>query len=989
VTLRAIFSPALLWISRHRAATAVLLLALAIRVALPFALVPILESQVEAQLHAHARIGGVDLGLLRGRIVLEDVQLWPGDRPAGSGAEPSDAILACTRASANLEWLQLARRKLVLSELAFEGLTLHALRRASGEFELATLVRESDEAVADTAELVAEDEPAGWSFGLERLGLSNSHITLDDRSVEGPPLRLAIPELEVDGGEWGAGAGQLARFAATLRIEEEGRIELAGSARIEEGRLSLELEAHGADLQLRDSQAYAGALGWVDVRGRLGFDAHYVLDGDTRHTGRLSLTLEEGLIDVPGDDAPALEVGTLELREASIDLLERNLRIESVVIEGGSLEVHPDEPRLLPVVAMALEDAQEQLDEGPPEDSANPAEAEPWAWSLDVLSVSGLALRIHEPDDHLEIDTAAHLKGLQHLGGEGAQFSVDFKQGDGHLHVDGRGRVAPAGMIASVEWSQLDLARLFAWLPPDIQRVQSGESTGALRLAAGLDDDPARDPRELRIEGHVSLPELRIAAEDPAELDFGWKAFELEIESLRVPDLLPTADEPSAPGSPDIHIRKLAIDAPRFALMRTAEGLVLPGSRSEAPVPEEAASNDDTAASQPLALTLENLHVADGRVQLTDESYSPAVRSVFSDLSVRAVSLRWPEGDAVQATLTAKAQRTGGLSLSADVTNRSGQLELQLDQLPLLPFDPMTQDATGYSVARGKASARTQLKLAGTDYESDNRFTLHDLELADSDAEGALDEMLGMPTSLALALLRDYQGDITLDFPLEGNLDEARVGFLSALESVLTSALVGALSAPIKGIATFVPDGDSGAAGSLHSAPLTFVPGASEPTEASREQLARLADLVVPRPALRVTLSGLAGPADGAPLRERHMLEQLQSGQRPDGVNLIDELRLKRTLQARQRGEAAELSERDQRLLASALPDLAASQQALAGERARRVAQILEQEENVEPGQIAISDAALPASDVATAVSSSSDAGAPGVTIDLGAASEG
>src|SRR6185369_15585475 len=59
-----------------------LALAIVVRIALPYALRPLIESQASQALSARVTVGDVDLALLKGGVALEDVAVHTGPAPA-------------------------------------------------------------------------------------------------------------------------------------------------------------------------------------------------------------------------------------------------------------------------------------------------------------------------------------------------------------------------------------------------------------------------------------------------------------------------------------------------------------------------------------------------------------------------------------------------------------------------------------------------------------------------------------------------------------------------------------------------------------------------------------------------------------------------------------------------------------------------------------------------------------------------------------------
>src|SRR5690606_12791687 len=131
-------------------------------------------------------------------------------------------------------------------------------------------------------------------------------------------------------------------------------------------------------------------------------------------------------------------------------------------------------------------------------------------------------------------------------------------------------------------------------------------------------------------------------------------------------------------------------------------------------------------------------------------------------------------------------------SLGAD----TGEAVLAVEELALAPFNPYATSAAGYALG-GKASLDTKLRIRNGRYETNNDLVLQRLEVS-SQRPGDFEERFGVPLDLALALLRDPAGNITLSIPVAVDERGASAGIGTVIAGAIRQALVGALTAPLK-----------------------------------------------------------------------------------------------------------------------------------------------------------------------------------------------
>ena len=96
--------------------------------------------------------------------------------------------------------------------------------------------------------------------------------------------------------------------------------------------------------------------------------------------------------------------------------------------------------------------------------------------------------------------------------------------------------------------------------------------------------------------------------------------------------------------------------------------------------------------------------------------------------------------------------------------------------MPIL--SPYSGRYVGYGIERGKLDVRLDYQIDGRRLKAKNHFELERLRFGKKTKEA---RTLGLPVPLAMALMRDSKGQVTIDLPIEGNLGRS---FLRCLRIV-------------------------------------------------------------------------------------------------------------------------------------------------------------------------------------------------------------
>lgn len=179
--------------------------------------------------------------------------------------------------------------------------------------------------------------------------------------------------------------------------------------------------------------------------------------------------------------------------------------------------------------------------------------------------------------------------------------------------------------------------------------------------------------------------------------------------------------------------------------------------------------------------------------------------------------------------------------------SQTNLLKISLHNMDLLPASPYSGKFAGYRIARGDLNLDLDYQIVGRKLKSQNLITLDQFTFGEKVNSPAATKL---PVRLAIAILKDRNGKIVLDVPIEGSLDDPkfRIGKVvaRALENILTKVATSPFS--LLGAAF----GGGGEELSYDD----FSPGSAELTSASRQKLDVLVKALYNRPGLQLEVSG-------------------------------------------------------------------------------------------------------------------------------------
>jgi hypothetical protein len=200
-------------------------------------------------------------------------------------------------------------------------------------------------------------------------------------------------------------------------------------------------------------------------------------------------------------------------------------------------------------------------------------------------------------------------------------------------------------------------------------------------------------------------------------------------------------------------------------------------------------------------------------------------------------------------------------------------IKLKTDSINLSTITPYMAHFAGYEVEKGKISLDLNYRIINKKLQAQNRIIIDQLTLG---KEIESPDAVSLPLKLGIALLKDANGVIDLDLPLEGSLDDPQFSITALIGKVLYNLLEKAITSPFSLLGNLI-----GASGDLSH--IEFKPGLALLDESQQQRLNKISEALKTRPALKLEITGLAlEKTDRRGLQRQQLLAQIQALYRDD-----------------------------------------------------------------------------------------------------------
>jgi outer membrane protein OmpA-like peptidoglycan-associated protein len=275
----------------------------------------------------------------------------------------------------------------------------------------------------------------------------------------------------------------------------------------------------------------------------------------------------------------------------------------------------------------------------------------------------------------------------------------------------------------------------------------------------------------------------------------------------------------------------------------------------------------------------------DSKIRIIDQSVSPNFTTTVMPLDISVDNIDSSNINSktsvdINTSLNPGNQTTVSGWLTPFAKTRDADINLNIDALDLVMLSPYSVKAAGYRVRSGRINATLIGKINNDVLDAKTKLTAQRLNLdPTSDAargKSAQNLGIGMPVDAALALMKDKKGNISVEIPVNGNLQDPDFAIGPAFRGALTQAIkkasvtYAAYALQPYGSILFGAQLLSKAT-ALRLESVHFDPGEAEINKSANQYLEKIAGLMKERPAISITLCGTATDSDREVLRNRNV----------------------------------------------------------------------------------------------------------------------
>ena len=310
---------------------------------------------------------------------------------------------------------------------------------------------------------------------------------------------------------------------------------------------------------------------------------------------------------------------------------------------------------------------------------------------------------------------------------------------------------------------------------------------------------------------------------------------------------------------------------------------------------EPAPGDGDEAMPLP-AVTVGGVELQDAALDFSDLSlplpFEAAIRQLDGSISTLATTSQEPATIDLAGQVNEFGEATIAGAVNAWAPKQQSEVQMAFRNLEMGRLTPYTVQFAGYAIESGKLDLDLLYRVQASELQGANDIVIRELTLGDKVDHP---DAGNLPLGLAVALLKDADGVIDIDLPVEGNVDDPEFRIGGVVMTAIGNLIARAVTAPFRLLGSLIGV-DSEDFGTL-----AFSPGSAELSPPDKEQLLRLNEALAQRPELRLEVTGRwHEPVDAPALAEQALESEIAT--REASLENADELltteRQRRVLEA-------------------------------------------------------------------------------------------
>ncbi len=808
------------------------------------------------------------------RVSIESVSLNPYSLVAtvkGFEIKEDDGhttFLSFSRLRVNLQLASIVKKGPVIREIKLEKPYVHLVRVGANTYNFSNIIGR----FKPTGEAAPPEKPGKpLLFSISNIQIVDGSILFDDRPAA---TKHAITQVNLK-----------IPFISNLPSYIESFVEpsfsalvngepftIRGDSKVFADSHETSLDISLSDLNIPHYLAYAPMKlnftmpsGRLDVLMKATYRQYanrapmFVLRGESR--------IRDLRVAMKGAKDDFLRVPLLRVKDVTFDLEKQKMEIGAFETKRGWVAISRSANGRMNIDSLIAAPVPAS-----PRTTAPSSEATPWTIQLDSFLVDGYTVKatdrsLSEPFKMTIDDIICKAQNISTEKAAQGTIALSMRiEGKGTASVDGAFTISPLSVNLRVNIKGLPLKPVQPFLA---ERAQVILAAGTLNVNGNLSAFQA-SARSVNtsFKGKLLVNKLSLLDKRNAEDLLKWDTLYLGGMDIRYEPLFVHIREVSLAN----FYSRIIVNADRTVNLQEVFTASTPTPEPAAQAPQTVTAGMPNQAAERRTIRIDRITLQGGTVNFTDNSITPRFSSNLLEIGGRVSGLSSEKNTMGEVELRGMYDRYAPLEITGKVNPLRDDLYVELHadfkNMDLTSISPYSARYTGYTVQKGKLSFHLEYLIVKNKLDAKNSVNLDQFTFGDR-VESP--EATKLPVTLAVALLKDRKGEINLNIPVSGELNDPKFSVARIVLKVIVNLLVKAATSPFALLSAIF-----GSSERIDHAEFDY--GSAALDVGSKKKLDILEKALQERPGLRMDIVGHADPEkDREGLKQALMLRKVKA----------------------------------------------------------------------------------------------------------------
>ncbi len=731
-------------------------------------------------------------------------------------------------------------------------LTLNRL--SSGEFDLQKLLPHSSNKEEKIKKVSINKDEKTWTILLKKILIDQYTMKMNDQKTPVPNIILG-EKIRFSGENLTTLKNSKGKFYLSLLLDKKGTISTKGTVGLDPISLDGSIELRNIALRnyfiyLREKVLFNIEEGEIEILANYRY-AKRVNDQELK-LSKGSISLSNLRLIKREEGESFINLPNFSIKNINLDLKAQEVSIGEISAQTGFLLVKRYNNGKLNLQTLLPESQKpsEAIDQG----VEKPLEAKPdkqWLFKLGKISLERYKINFKDEMTSEPVNVTAE---NINLSGENVSNEKNSKgrislflilNKNGIINSSGTIGINPLGADLKMNLNGIEIRPFQSYFTDKIKiTVTEGSISTEGNLSLLLSE-----PNEMKFNYKGNAILSRFASIDKHNGDDFLKWESLSFSDLNI-GFSPLLVDIKGISLADFYARIIINPDGKLNLQDILKKEKAEEGETPPAKPKEEALEPPKDKKPQKDIKIETITLQGGSIEFTDRSIQPEYSAKLGELLGRVSGLSSEETVLAEMDLRAKLDGYAPLEITGKLNPLKEDLYVDLKvrfkDMDLSPMTPYSGKYVGYTIEKGKLSFDLQYlidkkKLNSTNYIFLDQFTFG--EKVESPHATKL------PVKLAIALLKDRKGEIKLDIPVKGTLDDPKFSIGKIILQIIINLITKAVTSPFALLGAIFGGGEE-------LSYLEFDYGRNLITESNIKKIDALIKALHERPSLKLDIEG-------------------------------------------------------------------------------------------------------------------------------------